>query len=292
MLAVSAVMPVGCAVICAALAATPAVPPPTPPPDPGPVASIAWLGRHLDDPMVRVIGTGEPAVYAHGHIPGATFVSRADTLDAEGRLLGPRALARVLAAAGADDEARIVLYGEHPMATGWLYMAFASIGHAERVSLLDGNLAAWRAAGRGESKDAPARRAPGRLTVRPAPDVIVDAGWVRARLGRPGVRILDVRTAREREEGYLPGSALVLWQDLYADLARQTLKPRGEIGALFGRTGVGPGEQAVTYCAVGMRASLMYFAARYAGIPARVYVGSWEDWRRRPENPVTRQGRP
>jgi len=37
-----------------------------------------------------------------------------------------------------------------------------------------------------------------------------------------------------------------------------------------------------------MRASLMYFAARHAGAPARVYVGSFEDWQRQAGFPIAR----
>jgi 3-mercaptopyruvate sulfurtransferase SseA len=32
----------------------------------------------------------------------------------------------------------------------------------------------------------------------------------------------------------------------------------------------------------------MYWAARATGVPARVYVGSWQDWQRNSENPVVR----
>ena len=35
---------------------------------------------------------------------------------------------------------------------------------------------------------------------------------------------------------------------------------------------------AITYCAVGLRASVLYFAAKYAGFEASNYVGSWRDW--------------
>ena len=58
--------------------------------------------------------------------------------------------------------------------------------------------------------------------------------------------------------------------------------------ALLTKAGVSPGQEVVTYCAVGMRASLMYWAARTAGIPARVYVGSMQDWQRDSANPVVR----
>jgi thiosulfate/3-mercaptopyruvate sulfurtransferase len=52
--------------------------------------------------------------------------------------------------------------------------------------------------------------------------------------------------------------------------------------------GVKPGQQVVTYCMVGMRASLMYWAAKSVDLPARVYVGSWQDWARNSDNPVVR----
>jgi 3-mercaptopyruvate sulfurtransferase SseA len=32
----------------------------------------------------------------------------------------------------------------------------------------------------------------------------------------------------------------------------------------------------------------MYWAAKQAGLPARVYVGSWQDWSRDSSNPVIR----
>ena len=59
--------------------------------------------------------------------------------------------------------------------------------------------------------------AAGALTVRPAPDVIVDAAYVKERLELPAVKVLDVRTTMEWNNGHLPGATLILWQDLYAD---------------------------------------------------------------------------
>ena len=128
----------------------------------------------------------------------------------------------------------------------------------------------------------------GRLTARPAPDVMVDAAWVKSRLESPAVRLLDVRTDDEWKRGHLPGATLVLWQDLFADQRTLKFKSLDDIRALLTRAGVAANQEVITYCAVGMRASLMYFAANAAGIPARVYVGSFEDWRRNSTNPIVR----
>jgi thiosulfate/3-mercaptopyruvate sulfurtransferase len=111
---------------------------------------------------------------------------------------------------------------------------------------------------------------------------------VKDHLRSPDVRLLDVRTPGEWNGGHLPGATLVAWQDLFADQRTLKFKSIDEIRQLFARAGVQPGQQVVTYCAVGMRASLMQWAARAAGLPARVYVGSWQEWSREASNPVAR----
>jgi thiosulfate/3-mercaptopyruvate sulfurtransferase len=258
------------------------------PAPPGMVVSLDWLSQRLNDPKVRVITTGERTQYDRGHIPGARFVSHEDTINHENHgLLAPAALAAALAKAGATDDARIVLYGESPMVTGWLFMALASVGHGDHVSMLDGNLEAWRGKGFSVSTSAPPA-ATGQLTPKPAPDVVVTAPWVRERLQSSGVKLLDVRSERERANGYLPGSTLIIWRDLFKNPDQAIFKPRDEIRALLTKAGVGANDQVVTYCAIGMRASLMYFAAKHAGLPARVYVGSFEDWQRQQGYPIVK----
>jgi thiosulfate/3-mercaptopyruvate sulfurtransferase len=256
--------------------------------DPGMVAALSWLRSHLDDKSVVVITTGNRAVYDRGHIPGARFVSHDDTIRMSGNahyLLDPAALAAALSKVGARDDARIVLYGDSAMSTGWLYMALASVGHGPQVSILDGNIDAWRAGGHPVSTDLP-QPATGQLTAGPAPGIIVDAPWVKAHLDDTATRVIDSRTQGEWDAGHLPKATLVLWQDLFSDIKLLTFKPKDQVRALFKQAGVGDSSQVVTYCAVGMRASLMYFAARYAGIPAQVYVGSFEDWKRQSGYPI------
>ena len=163
----------------------------------------------------------------------------------------------------------------------------ASIGHGDQVSMLDGGIKLWEMEKRPTSTTA-APAAAATLTPRPAPDFIVDAAWVREHLDSPAIKLLDVRSTQEWNNGHLPNATLILWQDLYAD--RQTLKFKSpaEIKALIEKTGWKPNQEAVTYCMVGMRASLMYFAARAAGVPAKVYLGSWQEWSRDSKNPIVR----
>ena len=253
------------------------------------IVTTAWLQQNLNDPNVRVMFTGSKAVYDRAHVPGARYISHdaAMVMGSNQGLPAPAMLASALAEAGAADNTHIVIYGDSPMTTGWLFMAFASIGHAGEVSMLEAGIDAWIAEGRPVSTTAPAP-GQGTFTVRSADDVMVDAPWVRARLESPAVRVLDVRTTGEWNAGHLPGATLVLWQDLFADLNMQKLKPIDEIRQVFTSAGVQSGQEVVTYCAIGMRASLMYWAARAAGVTARVYVGSFTDWQRNSTNPIVK----
>src|SRR4051812_9679545 len=260
-----------------------------------PMVSTAWLQAHLTDPQVRIVYAGDRGAYDRAHIPGARFIDHMETLagqmsggSMEHHMLAAPELAKVLAAkAGAADGARIVLYGDQPMQIGWIYMTLAAVGHAADVSLLDGNMNLWRSEDRPVTADV-TPPASGTLTVLPAPDMIVDAPYVKARLQSPDVKLLDVRTTMEWNNGHLPNATLILWQDLYADQRTLKFKSIDDIRAVLTKAGVAPNQSVVTYCAVGMRASLMYWAARAAGIPARVYVGSWQDWQRDSTNPIVK----
>jgi thiosulfate/3-mercaptopyruvate sulfurtransferase len=126
------------------------------PPAVEPTVSTAWLQAHLTDPQSRVICTGTRDDYDRAHIPGARFVDHMDTVATDHRLLPPDALAKALAKAGAADGTHIVLYGDRPMETGWLYMTLAAIGHSDDVSMLDGGIRLWQDEKRPISSTAPA----------------------------------------------------------------------------------------------------------------------------------------
>jgi thiosulfate/3-mercaptopyruvate sulfurtransferase len=252
-----------------------------------PIISTEWLSAHLNDPNVRIVDVSEHEQYDRAHIPGAVPMDHMLTVGDQHRMLPPDRLAAVWEKLGVSDDTHVVLYGTSPMATGWVYMSLAVIGHGDQVSMLDGGIKLWQVEKRATATTR-ANPTPGRLSVRPAPDIVVDAAFVRSNLQTNDVRLLDVRTTQEFNNGHLPGATLILWQDLFADRDLLKFKSVDEIRALLTDAGVHPGQQVVTYCAVGMRASLMYWAARAAGVPARVYLGSYSDWIRDSSNPTIR----
>jgi len=255
-----------------------------------PIVSADWLQAHLSDPQVRVIDVGDAGEYNQGHIPGARVLDHMETvrMGADGHRLAPNdALIRALTKAGVADGTHIVLYGDSPMATGWVNSALTAIGFGDRVSWLDGGIALWRAGKHPIDTTKPPAGA-GPLTPHTSTDLFVDAAWMRSHLDSPETKILDVRSDQEWKAGHLPNATLILWQDLFTDSKTQQLKSPDQIKALLAQAGVKPGQQVVTYCAVGMRASLMAWAARSVGVPAKIYIGSWQDWSSDSKNPVVK----
>src|SRR5262245_58254952 len=105
-----------------------------------PIVSTEWLQAHLKDPKVRVVDVSQRGAYDTLHIDGAVFLEHMDTVNSEHRPLPPDAMAKAWAKIGVGDDTHVVLYGDSPMGTGWMYSMLATIGHGDQVSMLDGGI--------------------------------------------------------------------------------------------------------------------------------------------------------
>lgn len=247
----------------------------TPPASQPLLVSTDWLADHLRDPDVAVLQTSQASA-APEQIPGARIVPHDSLMTMMGGahdLADPAALVTALERAGVSNTSHVVIYGE-PLAAGWLFFALEYLGH-ERVSLLDGGLDKWIAEGRAVSA-AGSPPATGRFQSQVRPRAKSSADAIQSR--GADVAVVDARSQREYAAGHIPGARLLSWQDVYADAKLQVFKSPAEVAALFDAAGATSGKTAITYCQIGLRSSLLYFAARYAGLSASNYVGSWSEW--------------
>lgn len=254
-----------------------------------------WLAPRLKDANIVVlhVAQGRPE-YDAGHLPGARYFplsvlsSQIDGLNAQ---LAPMAqVDSALEAVGVSDGQYVVLYGQ-PLLAARAFMSLERYGLKGKVMILDGGVDKWRDAGRAVSRE-DVSVARGRFTAALA-DNVVDAPWIVANGSRAGTKVLDARlpefflglspgaTARA---GHIPGATNLPFSYLTSELT--TMRQPGRIRALFAQAGVAAGDTVVTYCHIGMQASLLYFAARSVGIPAKLYDGSWEDWAKRSDLPI------
>ncbi len=263
------------------------------------LVSTDWLAAHLRDPKLVVVAVGDRADYDRAHIPGAAFLrnqdlsSRLSSLTLE--LPPMNELADTFGALGVSNDSRIVVYvggGGRVIQATRVFLTLDAMGLGAQTSLLDGGMASWQSEGRTISTETPAVK---RGTIAPCPqsDVIVDSAYVASNLRHRGVDIVDARapefytgqsTSTGRRPGHIPGAANLPFST-FVD-AQGKLLPTATLREMFRGAGIQPGDRVVSYCHIGLQATMVYFTARYLGYDARLYDGSWEDWSAHTELPA------
>ena len=263
------------------------------------LVSPSELAGMLKDPSVLVLHIADTmASFEEAHIPGAQFVRyggfAVDGPDGLRSELPPiDELERAFEAAGVSDNSRVVVYGNSPVAAARAFFTLDVLGHP-RVALLDGGLRAWRAETRPIETGAarPPARA-GRFTPRLDTRKIADAAFIEQHLpprAAGAIALVDVRPDAEflgtdhgpggaHAAGHIPGARQLPWTALVGADGRFLARERLE--AKLREAGAAPDKPVVSYCMVGMRASVIYFVASYLGYDARLYDGSIVDWSRR-----------
>ena len=260
---------------------------------PGLLVSPAELAASLKDPATVVIFVGSTeADFVAGHIPNARFV-RYDQIAVDANGLSSELppvddLRKVLSAAGISDTSKVVIYGA-AIPAARMFFTLDYLGHPH-AKLLNGGLNAWKASGGAIEMGAPKPVAAATLTPRPQPSRVVSADWIKERLSSPNMTLLDARPDAEftgadggmngmHVKGHLPDAQQLVWNSLLDPSGKYL--PDAELKKKFEAIGANTATPLVSYCMVGMRASVTYFVARHLGYDARMYDGSIVDWTRR-----------
>jgi thiosulfate/3-mercaptopyruvate sulfurtransferase len=211
-------------------------------------------------------------LYLEAHVPGASFlgVELSDlSIEGQGRHPLPRDddFAAAAGRAGIGDGVFVVAY-DHGAAGGaarlwWLLRHF---GH-EEVAVLGGGFDSWLGPTRGGDEEVEPRE----FVARPRPGDTIDAEELGARLGEPGLVVVDARSPeRYRGEiepidpvaGRIPGA--VNWYFAEADEPPAELLEADEI---------------VVYCGSGITACVdLLMLARAGREDAKLFPGSWSEW--------------
>lgn len=270
-----------------------------------------WLEAHLNDPTVRVVDIrgyvvtrplgpgveeadykGAPEEYKAGHIPGAVYADwTRDIVDLDdpvkAQIARPEAFAEAMAVRGIGDDTHVVavdhMGGQYATRLWW---ALTYYGH-DRVSVLQGGWNRWVEEERPTTEEVPT---PPRATFTPRvrPELRLTADQLAARLGEPGMQLVDARDAgqytaarrRGSRGGHIPGALSIPRERFFAEGGG--FLPIDDLKALAERERIDPARPVVAYCNGGVAATVVLFnLARLGYKNLANYDGSWNEWSER-----------
>ncbi|WP_213878727.1 rhodanese-like domain-containing protein [Pseudomonas sp. dw_358] len=279
-----------------------------------PRVSAQWLREHLDDMNLVVLdarihrgvdaqgaslyASGRNDFEQSGHIPGAGFADLFGGFSAaDGRFLFTRPTAAQLQAElqrlGVHERSHVVVYdslnGVWAARVWWLLLAY---GQA-RVSVLDGGLAQWQAAGGGLAFGQAAPVVPGDACSQEIAGRFVDLAEVKAWLRQPGDgQLVCALRGSEYAAGHIPGSLSLPYADWLDEQGRLDVHKVHETTSALN---VAPNAELTLYCGGGVNAcglALGLLAAGHAVEHLHVYDGSLNEWRAHPELPLVSGAQP
>jgi thiosulfate/3-mercaptopyruvate sulfurtransferase len=262
------------------------------------LVSTEWLASHVNDPDIRIVDMRRTVGdYEAGHVPNAVHLANDEIRDpsAPPTFLPTQAeFESLMGRLGISNTTRVIAYDERGgVYAARLWWILNHFGHSN-VALLDGGWVKWKAEQRASTTDTPTLTAAS-FRANPNRRWVATADDVKAAIGKRGTTIVDARTQAEiegkdlrgiRRGGYIASSVPLYWEDLL-DPTTKAFKPAAELESLFKERGLVPSNEIITYCQVGMRASVDLFALHLMGYDKlRNYYGSWEEWGNRDDTPI------
>ena len=225
------------------------------------------------------------------HIPGSRYVDIQKQFSDPGGATHythpePQAIADELARLGIGPKDPVVVYDTTDSlfaARLWYLLDWIGV----KVRVLDGGLAAWRAAGRPtafgdapEPTPVPGWRAGCRREAWVTKEELVARSESDSRplvCGLSAGSFSGTSTTRYTRRGHIPGSVIVSSRDLFA--ADGTVRGENELREAYLTQGVTGDEEVLLYCGGGISAAANALTLAELGVTAvRVYDGSLEEW--------------
>lgn len=259
-------------------------------------ATLAILDatRHLPD-------TGRDAAneFRAGHLPSAAYFDLASLIDSgssvPAALPTRQQLRDRLQGLDINDGEFIVLYDDSAIkssARAWFMLRLFGL---ESIAILDGGLAAWKAAGLPLETGDSRANASGTIElsasngrVRTKSDMLanIDSGTEQSVDARDGPRFRgEVEDhVHNMPSGHIPHARNLPFGQVFTEDG--TYKSLEDIRAAFTDAGIDPDQPIVTSCGSGMTASVLLFALHLIGNDsAALYDGSWSEWGADPTTP-------
>ena len=236
--------------------------------------------------------------YRSGHLPGAVHLDFVDIISerppASGLLPAPEQFNRCMSTLGLRKGMHVVAYDEMGGLKACRLLWTLHVFGFDAVSLLNGDLEAWQAAGlplvAGEVLPSPSS-----IELEYAGVGVRTAEEILDRLGREDVVVLDARSAsefvghdvRSARGGHIPGAVHYEWSRALDPLSHHRFRPVNMLRDELAASGITPDKEVIAYCQTHRRSCVSWFTLRLLGFDKIYgYPGAWSDWGNRDDLPV------
>ncbi|GBD32136.1 Putative thiosulfate sulfurtransferase [bacterium HR33] len=265
--------------------------------NPKALVETAWVAEHLEDPKVRILEVDvDTSAYEQGHIPGAVGIHWKRDLETPVTrdIATKEQLEEVLSRAGVSNDSTVVLYGDnHNWFAAYAWWLLKYYGH-EDVRIMNGGRKKWVEEGRPLVAEVPAPPRTAYRARRPDRSIRAFREDVLRAIGKKRFALVDVRSPKEfsgellapehlpqegaQRGGHVPGAQNIPWGENVNEDG--TFKSAGELQQLYQSRGITPDKEIITYCRIGERSSIAWFALKeLLGYPkVRNYDGSWTEY--------------
>jgi thiosulfate/3-mercaptopyruvate sulfurtransferase len=269
------------------------------------VVETDWLEARLGTPGLKVIDLRPQPEDNHAHIPGSLSLNvesvRGNIGGVPSMLLPAGMLAAQFSLLGLQPSDTVVLVsGDKLYDTTLAGMAFERLGHMD-YAVLNGGYAKWAEEGRPADAALPAVTGSTYPPTVDADAFTVGFQTVAARLGKPGVVIIDVRPADfysgqksdEARAGHIPGAISRPFTEDVITRSNKVVsfKPAGTLAAAYSRIIPSKDTEVIVHCRTGHQASQTFFVLKrllgYTNV--RWYDAGWTEWAAHSELPIVNE---
>ena len=255
----------------------------------------SWLQSHIADNNLKILHVGRTEGFKKGHIPGAVFISAQDFVRTSidslyVQLPTEDAFQQALQARGVTNESTIIICSDW-QSFAWAYRLYVTMkyfGLENQVRILDGGIKGWNNNELTVDTDTVITNpTDSPLRFNPDPAMMVDKDWIKEHHLESDVCIIDARrdayyTGEEHgsysRSGHIAGAENITWTTLVDE--NHFLIPQDSLRSMYEKAGMTHEKTLVSYCHVGLRASVIYTIGISLGYKAELYDGSYNEWDR------------
>ncbi|MCG8481711.1 MAG: sulfurtransferase [Clostridia bacterium] len=244
----------------------------------------------MDDEEVVLVDAQKNSTYMKQHIQGAVNIERSDIVVSEPfpNMLAPKKdIEKILGKAGISNDSTVIIYdNNNNMDAARLWWTMKFYGH-DSVKVISGGFNALIEKG-ADTAEGDETRSSAKYTINESNDqMIATLDDVMAQINNPkdNVKLLDVRSTEEFEEGTIPTSIHIDYiTNNYEDGTYRNVQ---DIQIKYVEQDIKPEDTIIMYCKTSIRAAQTYLALYNAGYrDLKLYDGAWIEYSSDPSLPV------